>query len=1003
VTDAARADDALQQTWLAALARAGRARGRPRDVGAWLRGVVRHVVAKERRADARRDRRERDAALPEAQPPASDVVAELEAQRLVVEALLRTDEPYRETLVRRWYRDEKPAAIAAAMGVPVKTVDTRLARGLERLRARLVELRGGARDAWCVALMPLAAHAPGAAAVVLGSIATGVLSMGTLSKFAAAALAAVAVWWGAHEILRPERAPSTERGAADGLAARTEREGGGGVDAAAVRRETDALGPAAAGSDGSEKAARLVVRVVDVDGRAIRSGVLALFAGERLLGKSTLDPGADALAAPDAAARLLVVPLDPEGVSPALPAVVEVAAHTTALDVTLPRGRSLAGRVECGGRPPPFEMRLEFAADGPLAIRRDVPEAVWRQLPLPPEAHRVADVAVDGAFRFGGLDDGVAGTLTFPTTVSLEPITREASGQLRVVSTLAIARPVEDLVVRVHALPAIVGELRDETGRPLDYCCWRALGDAPSGGFATSGESRSGGRFHVAVATADARSIELLLERDRWTEAVQLRLEGPFEGLRDLGEVRLPAERVVALRVVGSDDRPIREVRGRMVGLGGEDRKFEGDGAALTLRAPRLYSRALVGAFGWLPAEVELPDSAPPEAPFVVRLEKASELSIVVRRPAADDSTPCDLELSARGELFAPTMTASGGFGAAVGGTIVSIETDDDGESFVRISPARDVRIFGLLTGVPVRVRMRGPTGHVAFERSIVLAADAPSEVVVPVVDAVRRFRARVVDAAGDAVAGANVTLSALAPDPRYGTLATTSSRDGRVALDAFLDDEVRVTVTGRGFVPLVLPRVRSATDGPLVLRLARAWRLRAEVVDAAGRAVEVFRVTASRDGADSPPSDAWPDGPGRFRFEDLAPARAVVRLEFAGRVFEQAVEPPAEVARFVVPDAGGAIVRYDLPLPDAERAGRVLGALELRATTDGAASVVADTQRFDPPRREGVVEFPAVLPGAYEIVLVWRDADGREVAREPTGDTLTVVAGATSECRIPR
>jgi hypothetical protein len=87
---------------------------------------------------------------------------------------------------------------------------------------------------------------------------------------------------------------------------------------------------------------------------------------------------------------------------------------------------------------------------------------------------------------------------------------------------------------------------------------------------------------------------------------MRLRLDGPFEGVRDLGEIRLPAERVVTLRVVGRDGSPIPEVSGRMVGPGGEDRKFDGDGAAVTLHVPRAYPHALVGAVGWLPVEVEL-------------------------------------------------------------------------------------------------------------------------------------------------------------------------------------------------------------------------------------------------------------------------------------------------------------------------------------------------------------------------------------------------------------
>jgi RNA polymerase sigma factor (sigma-70 family) len=127
VADEARADDLVQQAWLAALQR--RSDAIRASARGWFGGVLRNVAAKTRRESARRDARERAAATAEALPPTADHVAGFEAQRLIVDALLAIDEPYRETLVRRWYRDEKPAAIARAMAIPVKTVDTRLARG----------------------------------------------------------------------------------------------------------------------------------------------------------------------------------------------------------------------------------------------------------------------------------------------------------------------------------------------------------------------------------------------------------------------------------------------------------------------------------------------------------------------------------------------------------------------------------------------------------------------------------------------------------------------------------------------------------------------------------------------------------------------------------------------------------------------------------------------------------------------------------------------------------
>ena len=191
VLDQARADDVVQQAWLAACER-------PPTPGpglrVWLARRIRNVARNQRRADARRAQHEELAAAPERsnEPPVSDVVSEFEAQQLVAQALLDLDEPYRETLLRRWYRDEKPAAIASAMQVPVKTVETRLARGLERLRAELTARKGGTSREWSLMLVPLAkaGAATGAVAVSTG----GALTMsGVLKLTAAAAVAAAGV------------------------------------------------------------------------------------------------------------------------------------------------------------------------------------------------------------------------------------------------------------------------------------------------------------------------------------------------------------------------------------------------------------------------------------------------------------------------------------------------------------------------------------------------------------------------------------------------------------------------------------------------------------------------------------------------------------------------------------------------------------------------------------------------------------------------------------------
>src|SRR5262245_10304259 len=116
IADEEGAADVVQQAWSLAIERPPAPGPRLRS---WLAQLIRNLARNRRRADERRERHERDAAREEATPSAIEVAAELEAQQRIAAALLRVDEPYRETLVRRWVRDEKPAEIARAMGAPV--------------------------------------------------------------------------------------------------------------------------------------------------------------------------------------------------------------------------------------------------------------------------------------------------------------------------------------------------------------------------------------------------------------------------------------------------------------------------------------------------------------------------------------------------------------------------------------------------------------------------------------------------------------------------------------------------------------------------------------------------------------------------------------------------------------------------------------------------------------------------------------------------------------------
>jgi len=170
-----RADDLVQDTWIAAMSRPprGGAAARP-----WLARVAINLAHNARRSAGRRKKRE--AAADEREPLAGPerAAAEAEAQRLLADAVARLDEPLRTVIVLRYFRERRPHTIARELGLPTTTVSGRLQRALAALRTDLRLLHGEERDRWALALLPLLrARDTGPAAVGTAALWTGAAAL----------------------------------------------------------------------------------------------------------------------------------------------------------------------------------------------------------------------------------------------------------------------------------------------------------------------------------------------------------------------------------------------------------------------------------------------------------------------------------------------------------------------------------------------------------------------------------------------------------------------------------------------------------------------------------------------------------------------------------------------------------------------------------------------------------------------------------------------------------
>src|SRR6516162_1209132 len=133
--DAHEAEDAFQATFLV-LVHKVRSIGRPESLGPWLHVVAYRTAARARQA-ARRRTREREAAdMPDGDPAVALVRREL--RQVLDEELGRLAQKYRAPLVLFYLDGKTTEEVARQLGCPRGTVLSRLARGRDRLRDRLV-------------------------------------------------------------------------------------------------------------------------------------------------------------------------------------------------------------------------------------------------------------------------------------------------------------------------------------------------------------------------------------------------------------------------------------------------------------------------------------------------------------------------------------------------------------------------------------------------------------------------------------------------------------------------------------------------------------------------------------------------------------------------------------------------------------------------------------------------------------------------------------------------
>jgi RNA polymerase sigma factor (sigma-70 family) len=171
--DAQEAEDAFQATFLVLVHKARSVRAEL--LGPWLHGVAYRSAARARQATRRRARQREAAAMPVGDPAVEVIWRDL--RQVLDEELGQLAQKYRAPLVLFYLEGKSTEEVAEQLGCPKGTVLSRLARGRDRLRDRLVR-RGVTLSVGALALVlaEKAAAAAVPAALALGTVKAAVLT-----------------------------------------------------------------------------------------------------------------------------------------------------------------------------------------------------------------------------------------------------------------------------------------------------------------------------------------------------------------------------------------------------------------------------------------------------------------------------------------------------------------------------------------------------------------------------------------------------------------------------------------------------------------------------------------------------------------------------------------------------------------------------------------------------------------------------------------------------------
>ncbi|MEZ6020150.1 MAG: sigma-70 family RNA polymerase sigma factor [Planctomycetota bacterium] len=984
VGDAQAADDLVQETWIAAL------KSPPdpdRPARPWLAGVVRRLASMRARGEGRRARRQNEVALRDELPSTADLVEEVDTQRRLVGEVLQLSEPYRTTVMLRYFQNMSSAEIARHQDVPPGTVRWRLKRGLDELRERLDD-SFGSRENWCLALVPLARFGIGSGASAAGAATGTGTILGGIGAFKVVAgmLALISgLYFGPMLLSRLRMVFAAERHAE--LISNDE------VNAASGTAE-----PVRVALQGND---RNLVAPTERRVRFLDPGREPIVGMQVVLDDHSPAPpvawtDAEGLVSFTTALTRATLYVRREGtfVQP-----VDVQLTAKGVDTFLPWNAELSGRVLAGSQLALADLELAIDSDVRLWGETALPEPVAQHFADPAVVHVTTDAA--GAFTVGNLPATWSGKVWLPQGVAIAGADRrDESGRYAY-----FAAPQAHAMLAVRQLPRVSGRVLGGDGRSAQGARVRCWADGAETPVQTLCDAT--GRFEFLLDSDG--TLGLRVEADDQEGAWQVRREiaGQAVGTAlDLGDLELRQALEVQFRALTIEEEPVEGpggMDGRTAGGAGQRRRRVGHGASAARHpgVPHCRGRFRIrGAEG--PAGRGTRASGA-ESRGAHRSSGAGQRGVVhaFRLAAGDRGTEVVPGVRVRSlpPWIAPRWWAdSPDWKRDLRAPALGFVADGSGR----------LEIAGIEPGVALSVEVLDRLGETLYSQRIAGLLDGEQRKErIQVPDRLHAFHGYVRDRSGTVLVDVEVSLQDI--DGRR--VSARSGLDGHVGFADLVATQYAIHLQKRGFVSVDIPDFSilngpgSSSDQPAEFVLDRGTDLAILVIDGEDQPVTGGQVQAVRR-SDGKAFRATPAGAADQTLLDLEQGILDVTLLLGGVRYTESVQSPLpRSVEFRVPYHGRAEVRWTLP----EDLDPALGlrVLAVPLASDGTETPVEGRESVVTTigartGAAGVSEMPALLPGSYRLHLQGPSGEGSpEWVDLTAAQTLEVLVGQTAHAEF--